>query len=168
MSETFEQKIRSYEQTTKKQRALRLAEEIESIIIKKKKKSVEDYKRIIGLLEEIEKIYKEEFPLDLWYPRWLPRVERKEKYHEVEVLRGHELWIATFQVLPDGTIVSGSLDRTIRIWKIGENGKYYQSEVLIGHEGSVLTLQVLPDGRIVSGSADNTIRIWDGELIVNS
>jgi len=57
MPETFEQKIRSYEQTTKKQRALRLAEEIESIIIKKKKKSVEDYKRIIGLLEEIKKIY---------------------------------------------------------------------------------------------------------------
>ena len=94
----------------------------------------------------------------LFDKRYLPYVEKKEKYKVVETLEGHKNWISALQVLPDGRIVSGSWDTTIKIWT--KQGNEWQVETLEGHEGRVFTLQVLPDGRIVSGSGDNTIKIW--------
>jgi WD40 repeat protein len=62
---------------------------------------------------------------------------------------------------PDGRhIVSGSDDKTIRIWD-AETGAAVGGP-LEGHTGSVLSVAYSPDGRhIVSGSDDKTIQIWD-------
>ena len=53
-------------------------------------------------------------------------------------------------------IVSGSLDRTLRIWNINSG----ECKVLTGHAGSVLCVTIAGD-KIVSGSSDNTLRIWN-------
>ena len=98
-----------------------------------------------------------------WDPRSMESVVVKRNYRQVEEI-GNGSGVKALQFLPDGRIVSGSRDHTIRIWSQGSDGKW-SSEVLEGHRGSVVCLQALPDGRIVSGSADNTIRIWDGESV---
>jgi WD40 repeat protein len=66
-------------------------------------------------------------------------------------------------VSPDGKrIVSGSGDKTIRIWD-AETG-VQMGEPLRGHTDSVEAVAISPDGKhIVSGSTDNTIRVWDVE-----
>ena len=92
-------------------------------------------------------------------PRGLTDVVLKKDYKCVEVLEGHTGWVSCLQVLPDGRIVSGSDDRTIRIWSRGADGEW-QNEVLRGHAGWIRCLQVLPDGRIVSGNRDGTLCIW--------
>ena len=59
----------------------------------------------------------------------------------------------------DGTrVVSGSLDRTVRIWDATTG-----SEVLtLKHPNTVLSVAFSPDGQhIASGSSDKTVRIWD-------
>ena len=57
------------------------------------------------------------------------------------------------------TIVSGSLDDTIKIWD-AKSGVMLRS--LEGHKGSVNSVAISKDGNtIVSGSSDNSIRIWD-------
>ena len=61
-------------------------------------------------------------------------------------------------VLPDGLIVSGSSDKTLRIWN-ASSGECEQ--VLSGHAGWVSCVSVLSDGRIVSGSSDKTLRILE-------
>ncbi|EJD02307.1 WD40 repeat-like protein [Fomitiporia mediterranea MF3/22] len=59
-------------------------------------------------------------------------------------------------------IVSGSDDKTIRIWD-AETGAPIR-EPLRGHDDWVRSVGFSPDGRhIVSGSDDKTIRIWDAE-----
>ncbi len=80
---------------------------------------------------------------------------------EQNKLTGHSDTVWSVAYSPDGQrIVSGSGDKTIRIWdaKTGQPiGK-----PLTGHEDAVLLVAYSPDGqRIVSGSGDKTIRIWD-------
>ncbi|GAA5972766.1 hypothetical protein JCM11641_003009 [Rhodosporidiobolus odoratus] len=56
-------------------------------------------------------------------------------------------------------VVSGSRDRTIRIWDLASGTV---TRTLIGHAGSVLCLQY-DDQILVSGSSDSRILVWDME-----
>ena len=73
------------------------------------------------------------------------------------VLHGHSngVWSAAFSL--DGKcIVSGSSDKTIRLWD-AETGEMVQPP-LEGHESAVLSVAFSPDGKhIVSGSSDKMI-----------
>jgi hypothetical protein len=59
-------------------------------------------------------------------------------------------------VLPDGKLVSGSGDKTVRVW---ENDTCVR--VLDGHTSNVMALAAMPDGKLASGSIDRTVRLWD-------
>ena len=61
-------------------------------------------------------------------------------------------------VLPDGTVVSGSWDNTLRHWD-PQTGQCLNTWT--GHRRSVKAVTVLPDGTVVSGSLDETLRHWD-------
>ncbi|KAG9092785.1 hypothetical protein FRC07_011588, partial [Ceratobasidium sp. 392] len=76
-------------------------------------------------------------------------------------LVGHTAVVYSVAYSPDGTrIVSGSFDRTIRIWD-AQTGQMI-GRPLEGHKDSVNSVAYSPDGlRIISGSSDKTIRIWD-------
>lgn len=78
-------------------------------------------------------------------------------------LRGHTVWISSLSILPSGDIVSGSWDKTIRIWgrDIDDiNGLYVCKQTLTGHTVCIATLSILSSGDIVSGSWNKTIRVW--------
>jgi WD40 repeat protein len=74
--------------------------------------------------------------------------------------QGHEDWVNSVAFSPDGKqIVSGSDDKTIRLWDLQGNqiGQPFQ-----GHEDWVNSVAFSPDGKqIVSGSDDKNIRLWD-------
>lgn len=75
-------------------------------------------------------------------------------------LIGHTSFVKHVSVLPDGRIVSGSGDCTLRIWNITTG---VCDHVLIGHTDSIMSVCVLPDGRIASSSADSTLRTWNAD-----
>lgn len=76
----------------------------------------------------------------------------------IYALQGHQATVRCLKVLHNRPIaVSGSRDRTVRVWDI-QRGKMLR--VLEGHEQSVRCLDVCGD-RVVSGSYDCTCRIWD-------
>jgi WD40 repeat protein len=57
-------------------------------------------------------------------------------------------------------IVSGSDDKTLRLWDISGNPI---GQPLRGHERGVNCVAISPDGQmIVSGSSDKTLRLWRG------
>ncbi|MBK2026696.1 hypothetical protein IB642_03560, partial [Allofrancisella guangzhouensis] len=74
-------------------------------------------------------------------------------------LKGHKSWINALKTLPDGRLVSSSID-SIRIWDLTNPTKPIVLEHLIRGE-SFCELELLPDGRLVSGSHGGNIRVWD-------
>jgi WD40 repeat protein len=78
----------------------------------------------------------------------------------VKVIAGHTHDVTSVAYSPDGTrIVSGSKDRTVRVWD-AHTGK--QLAMLEGHTFWVQSVAFSADGaHIVSGSEDMTVRVWD-------
>ena len=58
--------------------------------------------------------------------------------------------------LPDGRVVSGSGDKTVKVWNMEDRS----AKSLTGHSSIVRSVSVFPDGRLVSGSDDTTLRLW--------
>jgi len=77
-------------------------------------------------------------------------------------LKGHAGAVHSVAFSPDGKrIVSGSGDRTVKVWDAG-TGQEIRS--LTGHAGDVHGVAISADGRrIVSGSGDRTVKVWDAE-----
>jgi division protein 1 len=69
---------------------------------------------------------------------------------------GEQITALDFDV-PFGTMVSASLDDTVKVWDLNA-GRLIGS--LEGHTASVRALQV-EDNILVTGSADATVRLWD-------
>jgi WD40 repeat protein len=78
----------------------------------------------------------------------------------VKVIEGHTDNVNSAVYSPDGTrIVSGSDDKTVRVWD-AYTGK--QLAVLEGHTNWVWSAAFSPNGaHIVSGSYDQTAQVWD-------
>ncbi|MDB9537380.1 hypothetical protein PN451_16350, partial [Dolichospermum planctonicum CS-1226] len=89
-------------------------------------------------------------------------------------LKGHSYSVNAIAVTPDGkTVISGSWDKTIKIWditqqKTGFFGFIYErirsrlKFTLKGHSYSVNAIALTPDGKtVISVSSDHTIKIWD-------
>jgi len=83
------------------------------------------------------------------------------------VLNGHTNWVFTTCVLPGRGLVTGSVDKTLRLWNevpgAGVNQCMVPGAELIAHEDCVMTTAMLPDGRIISGSDDHTVRVWSAD-----
>ena len=82
------------------------------------------------------------------------------------VISGHTHVVHALAALPDGRLLSGSEDRTLKVWDErmlsvrGGAAADTCAATLVGHTGFVFALAVLPDRRVVSGSYDGTVRVW--------
>src|SRR3990167_442262 len=80
---------------------------------------------------------------------------------QAATLRGHREPIGALIVLPNGLLVSGAEDSTIRVWQLKRPGRYRCVQVLQGHISGVVAIVGLPNNQFASGSYDHTIRIWE-------
>ena len=73
--------------------------------------------------------------------------------------RGHSEEVQSVSFSPDGKqIVSGSEDKTLKIWD-AKTGKAVHT--MRGHSDIVWSVSFSPDGKqIVSGSEDDTLKLW--------
>jgi WD40 repeat protein len=90
------------------------------------------------------------------------RLDTGELLHE---LRGHQRNVWSLAFSPDGrTLVSGSFDRTVRVWRDGR-----LLRTLSGHAQAVVAVAYSRDGKLIaSGGDDSTVRLWraaDGALL---
>ncbi|MBW4618998.1 MAG: AAA-like domain-containing protein [Cyanosarcina radialis HA8281-LM2] len=91
---------------------------------------------------------------------------RQSAYGVVErnSLSGHEDKVNAIAFSPDGgSVASGSVDRTIKIWQ--PDGRLLRT--LTGHNDEILDLAFSPDDQIlVSASGDGTIKFWNRQGIL--
>ena len=82
---------------------------------------------------------------------------------KLAALQGHGGRVTAVAFGPDGrTIVSGSVDRTIRIWDGGVENAAYDDLSPRGHRDPVIALAIDPARRrIVSAGMDHDLRQWD-------
>jgi WD40 repeat protein len=95
---------------------------------------------------------------DLFDPRQMESVVLKRNYRPVDKIDAGS-GARAFQVLPNGTIVSGCDGGGLQIWAQGAEGGW-SSQVLVGHNAPVSCFHVISDGHIVASSVDKVIRIW--------
>ncbi|MBD0336446.1 MAG: hypothetical protein ICV62_13230 [Cyanobacteria bacterium Co-bin13] len=72
-------------------------------------------------------------------------------------LEGHTGPITALAFTDDGHVISGSRDRTLRLWQLTD-GRCLQT--LKGHQRQVHGLSLSPDGHLLSVSHDGTARWW--------
>ena len=82
-------------------------------------------------------------------------------------ISGHVNTVHALVALRDGRLVSGSRDRTVKVWAVPPaTGALAllatSSATLEGHTDTVMALVRLPEasGRLCSGSFDGTVRVW--------
>ncbi|MEE1203610.1 MAG: hypothetical protein UHN59_04835, partial [Bacteroidales bacterium] len=80
----------------------------------------------------------------------------------LKTLEGHSEYVYSVAYSPDGTkIISGSKDKTIKIWD-ANTGECLKT--LEGHSDDVRSVAFSLDGtKIISGSFDKTVKIWGEE-----
>jgi WD40 repeat protein len=79
---------------------------------------------------------------------------------ELRRFEGHDAAVTALAVLDGHRFLSGSDDKTLRLWDIDTA---YELRRFTGHEEPVLCLALLDSGRVLSGSKDKTVRLWDVE-----
>ena len=82
---------------------------------------------------------------------------------------GHTSHVISLAFKPNSYLLaSGSADKTIRIWNVGDNTNLRHVRTLRGHTGSVISVAWSPDGRtLASGSGDGTVRLWNPNNGIN-
>jgi WD40 repeat protein len=98
------------------------------------------------------------WPIPTFSFSWTPPAV--EKLTLLRTLTDHTGTVTSVAISSDGkTLVSGSEDRTIKVWDLS-TGKAVHT--LTGHTGAVESVAISGDGKtLVSGSKDVTIRVWE-------
>ena len=86
--------------------------------------------------------------------------KEEETYELTLTLSEHKNSVTSILQLSDEKLITGSKDKTIRLWDIYENS-FRCTQILKDHTDGVYSLCELIGRRFASGSEDKTIRIWE-------
>ena len=78
--------------------------------------------------------------------------------HHIATLEGHADVVRSVSFSPDGTLASGSVDQTVRLWDVAARQNIATLE---GHRRWVESVSFSPDGTILASGGRDGIELWD-------
>ncbi len=93
-----------------------------------------------------------------FFPQQKPIKILPAGYEYKQTLTGHSVYVRCVAGLPNGNIISGSHDKTLKEWDT-TTGQCLKT--LTGHSSDIWCVAVLPNGNIISGSDDKMLKEWD-------
>lgn len=113
---------------------------------------------ITGSRDSTLRIWKLPRPDDPTFIQAENEVDADDCPYFIRTLRGHQNSVRAIAAHAD-TLVSGSYDSTVRVWKISTGETIHR---LQGHQMKVYSVVLdYERNRCISGSMDNMVRIWD-------
>jgi hypothetical protein len=74
-------------------------------------------------------------------------------------LQGHQSYITCLALFKNGSLVSGSLDKTVRVWDLAS-----PATLILEHDASVACISLSTDNKTiatVTSGSDHSVRLWD-------
>lgn len=124
-------------------------------ITKKKILKIIYIEQSIHLLTEINNGY---IAID---SRALIKLYNTNNFSKSKYLVGHSDEISSLLYLSNEILLSGSKDKTIRVWNVKTQ---ICEKILKGSNGKIISLTQLLDGSIISSCSDGSINMWDIEM----
>ena len=122
---------------------------------------------VTGSRDSTLRVWKLPKPGDPSYIQTVPPTEETESPYFVRALTGHGHSVRAIAAHGD-TLVSGSYDCTVRVWKISTGETIHR---LQGHNQKVYSVVLDHErNRCISGSMDNLVKVWsleNGNLLFN-
>ena len=79
-----------------------------------------------------------------------------------EKISGHDDSVCALAVCDGGFhFASGSDDKSVRVWELGDGGGSSQIAKLDGNDRDIWSLALAPGPQLLSGGGDGTVRRWD-------
>ena len=76
----------------------------------------------------------------------------------LQPLQGHTSFVRCVAAMSEGRVISGSYDKTIKLWDVDEGTCL---KTFKGHKGVVTCLVSISENSFASSSGDGTIKVWD-------
>lgn len=85
----------------------------------------------------------------------------------MQKISGHSKKVTDVAYLDATTLVTGGVDKTVRLWGADGEGMFYEAASFTDHTGEVVGVDVHPSGKyIVSASADKTWCLYDEDMCI--
>jgi WD40 repeat protein len=73
---------------------------------------------------------------------------------------GHTRGITCVEIIPQGRVVTGSWDTTLKLWDVSSSSC---KATFVGHTGPITSICLLNEEMLISGSYDYNIKLWNIE-----
>lgn len=102
-----------------------------------------------------------------------PKQEVVDSGLALTILKGHASDVTWVDFSANKTLVSSSNDKTVRVWKLTEDGVFAEcsenplKSPLLGHKYGVNCVRFSPFGTIIAScSTDGTVILWDAQVLL--
>ena len=93
----------------------------------------------------------------------LAQLRSQSTVFHMDSFRAHKASVTCIAFTSSGLLLTGSSDKTMRVWEVAD-GKWNMMTEVRGHTGGICLISAGQGPLVATASSDMTIRLWDPRL----